>query len=410
MEEERSGDDRIYGGISCLVWFGVFLHFSPEEHSLGDFFLKNDLDFMHRALELAKLGEGRTRPNPLVGAVLVKDGTIVGEGYHQNYGGPHAEIHALHMAGSKAKGSTLYVTLEPCYHHGKTPPCCQAVVEAGIERVVCAVGDPNPLVAGKGISYLNEHGVDTSVGLAIQEATKLNEIFFHHITRKRPFVILKSAMSLDGKIATWSGNSKWISSEASRQHVHVIRNKVAAIVVGVGTVLKDDPTLTTRLVGKVGVNPVRIVMDSAGRTPLDARLFKTLEQAPVIIVTTRRIAPERLSAYEQLGATVVVLDTEIRTDMVRQLLTYLGERHIDSVLVEGGGTLVESFIQAHAVDKYIVYIAPLIIGGKHAPTPVEGVGIDKLSDAPRFERMVVSEIGGDVVIEAYPRQSEQEAV
>ena len=304
---------------------------------------------MHRALDLAKLGEGRTRPNPLVGAVLVKDGAIVGEGYHQQFGGPHAEIHALHMAGTAAKDSTLYVTLEPCSHHGKTPPCCQAVVEAGVKRVVCAVEDPNPLVAGRGISYLNEHGVETSVGHAMQEATKLNEIFFHYITRRRPFVILKSAMSLDGKIATWSGNSQWISSEESRQQVHSIRNRVAAIIVGVGTVLKDDPTLTTRLVGTVGVNPARIVMDST-------------------------------------------------------------DRQIDSLLVEGGGTLAESFLQAHAVDKYIVYIAPLVIGGKHAPTPVEGVGFDELSATPRFDRMVVSEIGGDVVIEAYPKQSEREVV
>lgn len=372
--------------------------------------MKNDLEFMHRALDLAKLGEGRTRPNPLVGAVLVKDGAIVGEGYHQQFGGPHAEIHALHMAGTAAKDSTLYVTLEPCSHHGKTPPCCQAVVEAGVKRVVCAVEDPNPLVAGRGISYLNEHGVETSVGHAMQEATKLNEIFFHYITRRRPFVILKSAMSLDGKIATWSGNSQWISSEESRQQVHSIRNRVAAIIVGVGTVLKDDPTLTTRLVGTVGVNPARIVMDSTGRTPLDARIFKTIEQAPVTIVTTRLIPPPRLCAYEQLGATVVVLDTDDRTEMVRQLLAYLGNRQIDSLLVEGGGTLAESFLQAHAVDKYIVYIAPLVIGGKHAPTPVEGVGFDELSATPRFDRMVVSEIGGDVVIEAYPKQSEREVV
>ena len=192
--------------------------------------------------------------------------------------------------------------------------------------------------------------------------------------------------------------------------MHSIRNRVAAIIVGVGTVLKDDPTLTTRLVGTVGVNPARIVMDSTGRTPLDARIFKTIEQAPVTIVTTRLIPPPRLCAYEQLGATVVVLDTDDRTEMVRQLLAYLGDRQIDSLLVEGGGTLAESFLQAHAVDKYIVYIAPLVIGGKHAPTPVEGVGFDELSATPRFDRMVVSEIGGDVVIEAYPKQSEREVV
>lgn len=369
--------------------------------------MQKEKNYMQRALQLAKLGEGKTRPNPLVGAVLVKDGKIVGEGYHRQYGGPHAEVHALHMAGEAAKGSTLYVTLEPCSHVGKTPPCCQAIVKSGVTRVVCAIEDPNPLVAGKGISYLTDHGVETSVGLLDLEATKLNEIFMHYITQKRPFVILKSAMSLDGKIATSTGDSRWISSPESREQVHEIRNRVSAIIVGVGTVLKDDPILTTRLKGREGCNPLRIVMDSTGRTPLDAQLLKTLEQAPVMIVTTEATQSSRVKDYEQAGAAVVVLKTADRVEMINELLSYLGERQIDSLLVEGGGTLAESFVQARAVDKFIVYIAPMIIGGRDAPTPVEGTGFKELSSALRFDRVVTKDSGGDVVVEAYPKQTEK---
>lgn len=365
---------------------------------------------MNYALQLAKLGEGKTRPNPLVGAVLVKNGQIVGEGYHKQYGGPHAESYAIEMAGEQAIGATLYVTLEPCSHFGKTPPCSHSIVFSGITRVVCAMQDPNPLVSGNGIAYLKEHGIDTSIGLLEQEALKLNEIFVHYITHNVPFVILKSAMSLDGKIATSSGESRWISSKHSREQVHEMRNKVSAIIVGVGTVLKDDPTLTTRLQGRDGTHPLRIVMDRTGRTPIDAQLFKTVEQSSLMIVTTKNIQPSKVTQYEQLGATVVVLNTNDRIEMVQELLSYLGQKGIDSILVEGGGTLAESFVQAKAVDKYIVYIAPMIIGGRNAPTPVEGEGCIDLSSAFKFAHVVHKESYGDILIEAYANTPTWEAI
>lgn len=358
--------------------------------------------YMQRALDLARLGIGKTRPNPLVGAVLVKDSKIVGEGYHHQFGGPHAEINALDMAKDAAKDSTLYVTLEPCSHHGKTPPCCQAIVKAGVKRVVCAIQDPNPLVAGKGFSYLESNGVEVSIGLLSDEASRQNEIFLHHIKTKKPFVILKTAMSLDGKIATRTGESRWISSPHSREQVHHLRNQVSAIVVGVDTVLKDDPILTTRLKEGNGINPLRIVLDSTGRTPLDARLFKTIDEAPLLIVSTNRIPPSRVQAYERAGAEVWIMDTGGRTEMIHRLLTHLGERQVDSLLVEGGGTVAGSFITANAIDKYIGFIAPLIIGGQHAPTPVAGSGFDELSAALRLTHVSVTDSGGDIRIEAYP--------
>jgi diaminohydroxyphosphoribosylaminopyrimidine deaminase/5-amino-6-(5-phosphoribosylamino)uracil reductase len=366
--------------------------------------------FMQRALDLARLGIGRTRPNPLVGAVLVKDNKIVGEGYHRQFGGPHAEINALDMAKDAAKDSTLYVTLEPCSHHGKTPPCCDAIVESGVKRVVCAIRDPNPLVAGKGIAYLKSKGVDVSVGILANEASELNEIFLHFIKTKKPFVILKTAMSLDGKIATRTGESRWISSPQSRQQVHQLRNQVAAVVVGVNTVLKDDPVLTTRLAEGKGINPLRIVLDTTGRTPLDARLFKSIDEAPLLIVSTNRISPSRVQAYERAGAEVWIMETTGHTEMIHRFLTDLGERQVDSLLVEGGGTVAESFVTANAVDKYIGYIAPMIIGGEQAPTPVEGSGFSRLSQALRFSHVATSDSGGDIRIVAYPNREIGEAL
>ena len=370
--------------------------------------MHEDIDYMHHALKLAALGSGRTRPNPLVGAVLVKDGKVVGEGYHEKFGGPHAEINALRSAGKEAEGATMYVTMEPCVHHGKTPPCTEALVAAKVGRVVCAIEDPNPLVAGKGIVYLESHGIPTTVGLLREEASRLNEIFTHHITLNRPYVILKSAMSLDGKIATSTGESRWISSEESRAHAHALRNRVSAIVVGVNTVLADDPMLTTRLALGEGVNPLRIVMDSEGRTPLDCKLFATIDEAPLTIVTTERAPQGKVDAYRTAGATVVVLDTPDSISMVRGMLSHISAQGIDSLLVEGGGTLAESFVKARAVDKYVVYIAPMVIGGKDAPTAIEGEGVLDLTDALRFPRVSTSMLGPDILIEAYSDTSGEE--
>jgi diaminohydroxyphosphoribosylaminopyrimidine deaminase/5-amino-6-(5-phosphoribosylamino)uracil reductase len=364
----------------------------------------NELQYMTRALELAELGRGATSPNPLVGAVLVKNGKIIAEGYHQKYGGPHAEIHALHAAGKEAEGSTLYVSLEPCSHYGKTPPCCEAIAEAKVQRVVCAISDPNPLVQGRGLAYLRERGIETSCGLLSEQARKQNEIFLHFITTGTPFVLLKTAMSLDGKIATSTGESRWISSVESRSYMHQIRNKYSAIMVGIGTVLADDPVLTTRIEGVDGHNPIRIVMDSKARTPINSRLFKTIGDAPVIIVTSEQASFTQEETLRSVGAEVLKIPGDDQGKRIRELLTILGKRGIDSLLVEGGGTLADSFIRTRAVQKYLVCIAPIVIGGKDALTPVEGNGISSLADAAQFSITKAERIGPDILIEAYPNR------
>ncbi|WP_422482001.1 bifunctional diaminohydroxyphosphoribosylaminopyrimidine deaminase/5-amino-6-(5-phosphoribosylamino)uracil reductase RibD [Pleomorphochaeta sp. DL1XJH-081] len=366
--------------------------------------MSNEEQFMSRALELAEMGRGYTSPNPLVGAVLVKNGKIISEGYHQRYGGPHAEIHALQAAGKEAEGSTLYVTLEPCSHHGKTPPCCEAIAAAKVQRVVCALPDPNPLVNGNGFAYLERQGIEVSCGLLAEQAQKQNEVFLHFISTKTPFVIIKTAMSLDGKIATKTGESRWITSKYSRTYVHRLRNTISAIMVGVGTVLKDNPLLTTRTEDGHPRNPVRVVMDSTGKTPLDAKLFQTINQAPLIIVATTAISSKKVESYRSAGAEVIVIAASDRLQQIKHTLEALAERGIDSLLVEGGGTLAESFVRANAVQKMLVFIAPTIIGGKDARTPVEGEGISKLAESSKFEIASVSTIGCDIMIEAYPRR------
>lgn len=360
---------------------------------------------MERALALAEKGGARTRPNPLVGAVLVKDGTIIAEGYHEEYGGPHAEVNVLRKAGKNAEGSTLYVTLEPCSHHGKTPPCCEAVIEAKVGRVVCAMTDPNPMVRGRGLSFLRQHGVETESGLLAREAEKLNEVFIHYITNSTPFVIFKTAMSLDGKIATSTGESRWISSAISRTFVHDLRSKVSAIMVGVSTILKDDPLLTTRLDDPFARNPVRVVMDSSGRTPLDSRLFSSIDEAPLIIMTTVRANSSIVEAYRKAKAEVIILKRTEREAMVVEALAELGRRGLDSLLLEGGGTLADSFMRAGAIHKYIAIVAPLVIGGADALTPVEGVGFGRLDTACHLERMKATPRGEDIIVEAYPRRT-----
>ncbi len=355
---------------------------------------------MKEALALAAQGAGWVNPNPMVGALVVRDGEIVGRGFHHRFGEAHAEVHALKEAGELSRGATLYVTLEPCSHHGKTPPCCEAVVEAGITRVVCPGGDPNPLVSGKGFAYLEAHGVKVETGLMQKEALSLNEIFFHFIQKKRPYVILKSAMSLDGKIATRTQESRWITSSETRTSVHLLRHSVMAIMVGVDTLIADDPLLTTRLEGKAGSHPIRIVMDSKGRTPLTAQVFQSLDLSPLIIVTTSAISPRRKDLYREAGAEVITLASKGRSEMIDELLPLLAERGIDSILVEGGSTLNESCVQSGCVDRYIACIAPMIIGGKDAPSPVGGTGFSRLSDVLRFREVEVTRIGDDTIITA----------
>lgn len=358
-----------------------------------------DADFMGKALELAKNALGRTSPNPLVGAVIVKDGRIVASGWHRKAGTPHAEIHALNMAGELAKGATLYVTLEPCAHYGRTGPCAKAVIEAGIRRVVIAMRDPNPLVAGKGIAMLEEAGVEVVCGVMETEARKLNEVFLKWISTKKPFVALKTAMTLDGKIATVAGKSQWITNEASRHLVHEWRDIYDGILVGIHTVLKDDPSLTTRLPDRKGRNPVRIIVDSRGRTPLDSRVVRD-GQAKTLIAVTSGAPRENLEALRAAGVEILVAGDGPQVDL-QELMGQLGERDICSLFVEGGAAVNFSFLREGLVDKVYAFVAPKIVGGREALTPVGGEGFAELSEAVELEGLSVESLSGDVLISGY---------
>ena len=355
-----------------------------------------DEDYMREALRLAENARGRTSPNPLVGAVIVRDGRVIAHGWHRQAGTPHAEVHALRMAGDLARGATLYVTLEPCSHYGRTGPCAKAVVEAGIKRVVIALRDPNPLVAGKGIELLEQAGLEVKCGVLAHEAEKLNEVFLKWIQTKLPFVVLKTAMSLDGKIATYTGDSQWITGEAARQRVHQYRDIYDGIMVGIGTVLADDPSLTTRLADSSGRNPVRIVADSQARTPLASRLL-TDGLARTIIAVTESAPQKRVEALRAAGADIMVAGKGETVDL-ELLMKKLGEQEICSVFVEGGGTLNFSLLKSGLVDKVHAFIAPKILGGIEAKTPVEGAGFAKLLEAVELEDLEMEKIGQDILL------------
>lgn len=360
-----------------------------------------DRYFMQQALSLAAKGEGYTSPNPMVGAVVVKDGQIVGQGYHQRAGTPHAEVHALRDAGELAQGATIYVTLEPCCHYGRTPPCTEAIKKAGIKRVVAAITDPNPLVAGKGLKLLEEAGLEVTSGVLADEATKLNEIFIKYVTSKQPFVVLKAAVSLDGKIATVTGESQWITGPESREFTHHLRHRYDGILVGVNTVLADNPSLTTRLPGGKGKNPVRIILDSKARTPVDANIIKYPQDTVTIIAATAAADPSRVAALRQAGAEVLLLPATDTGVDINQLLKELARRQITSLLVEGGAKVHASFIAARAVDKVYWFIAPILIGGEGAPGAIGGKGIEKLQQALRLKRTSIHHFGEDICIEGY---------
>lgn len=359
--------------------------------------------FMQRALDLARRAKGRTSPNPLVGAVIVKDGKVIGEGYHRKAGTPHAEVHALNAAGADAKGATLYVNLEPCCHWGRTPPCTEALIRAGVVQVYIADVDPNPRVAGKGVQQLQDAGIDVHVGICRQDASDLNEVHRKYIQTGKPFVILKTAMSLDGKIATTSGESQWITSEASRQRGHEVRDAVDAILVGRGTVTRDNPALTTRLQNRDGQDATRIVLDSHGRTPPEARIFNTESESGVIVAVTPGAPSENVDALEKAGAAVITVPAA-HGDRVcfRSLMEILGKREITSVLIEGGSEVNASALAAGIVDKVMCFIAPKLIGGQDAPGPIGGVGIRSLTDAAHLRRVSVTPIAEhDFLIEGY---------
>ena len=361
----------------------------------------NELDesYMREALRIAEYARGRTSPNPLVGAVIVRDGTIVASGWHRATGEPHAEIHALRMAGELARGATLYVTLEPCAHHGRTGPCAEAVIAAGLARVVVALSDPNPLVAGRGIHLLTAAGIEVTTGVCEDEARRQNEIFLKWVTTKRPFVTLKTAMTLDGKIASHTGASRWITGAAARARVHAYRNEYDAILVGIGTVLADDPSLTTRLEHGTGKNPLRIVLDSEARTPLDAKLVAD-GAAPTIIVVSERADHRRVNLLRACGAEVVTLGTQ-RVD-IAALLDYLGAREITSLFVEGGAAVNWSLLAGGSVDKVHAFIAPMLMGGETAKTPIGGTGFDSPQTALHLHDMTVEQLGTDILVTGYP--------
>jgi len=362
-----------------------------------------DADYMREALRVAAHARGRTSPNPLVGAVIVKDGRIVGEGWHRKAGTPHAEVHALAMAGELARGATLYVTLEPCAHYGRTGPCAKAVAEAGVKRAVIAMSDPNPLVAGKGIEMLRQAGVEVEVGLMAREAARLNEVFLLWIERQRPFVLLKAAMSLDGKIATAAGDSRWISGEKSRARVHLWRDEYDGIMAGIGTVLADNPSLTARLPDGTGRNPVRIIVDSQARTPPEAKVVQD-GLARTIIVVTERAPAERVSALAEAGAEILRAGRGPQVDLAL-LMQELARQEITSVLVEGGGTLNYSLLEAGLVDKVAMFVAPKLLGGHSAKTPVEGTGFQRLSEAAELTELTAESLEGDMLLTGYVKNA-----
>ena len=356
---------------------------------------------MERALALASKARGRTSPNPLVGAVIVRDGEIVGEGYHQRAGEAHAEIHALNQAKELAAGATMYVTLEPCCHWGRTPPCTESVIRAKLTNIFVAMKDPNPQVAGNGIRQLEEAGIRVQVGLCEAKSQQLNEVFIKYITTQCPFVILKSAISLDGKIAAASGESQWITSEASRLKGHELRAQVDAILVGIGTVLQDNPSLTTRLPEETNQDPIRIVVDSHGRTPLDAKVFNPASNATTLIAVTGNAPSEKIKALKSVGAEVLTIEEKEGRVCLRGLMQKLGQKEITSVLIEGGGEINAAALQTGIVDKLMFFIAPKLIGGKDAPGPIGGAGVARLAEAFELRDVKTTQVGVDFLIEGY---------
>ncbi|MBI4745258.1 MAG: bifunctional diaminohydroxyphosphoribosylaminopyrimidine deaminase/5-amino-6-(5-phosphoribosylamino)uracil reductase RibD [Deltaproteobacteria bacterium] len=352
--------------------------------------------YMKLALSLAKKGMEGASPNPMVGAVVVKNGKVVGQGYHKMHGGAHAEVNALHDAGRAAKGGTLYLNLEPCCHFGKTPPCTDTVIKAGIKRVVAGMTDPNPKVSGKGFDILRKAGIEVDTGALEAECRKLNEGFIKRVTKGRPFVILKVAASLDGKTATRHRESKWITSEASRLHVHKLRKQVDAIMTGIGTILADDPLLTPR-VGKVKRLPLRVVVDSSLRVPPSAKIVGV----NTLFATTGRASVEKAEFLESRGSKVEIFKS--RNDRVDMSLVmhYLGKKGINSMMIEAGPELSASLLSEGLVDKVVFFYAPGIIGGIDAPGMVGGSGIDKLAEAIPIKEIVVKRRGEDIMIEGY---------
>ena len=373
-----------------------------------------DQEYMLRAIQLAKKGEGWTNPNPMVGAVIVKDGRIIGEGYHKKCGELHAERNAIASLTESAEGATIYVTLEPCCHYGKTPPCTEAIIEQKIKKVVIGSRDPNPKVAGKGAQILRESGITVVQDFMREECDRLNPVFFHYITTKTPYVVMKYAMTLDGKIATKTGASKWITGEPARREVQHMRHRYMGIMAGIGTVLADDPMLNVRVEG--WKSPVRIVCDSSLRIPLDSQIVRSAKEYRTIVAYAGREENEEITEkitkkIEQLHAkgvdTICCPDEKGQIDL-KKLMTYLGNEGIDSILLEGGGTLNDSALRAGIVKEVHCFIAPKLFGGKNSKTPVEGIGIGLPSEALKLKCTDICRIGEDIRIICQVCEKEQE--
>ena len=356
-----------------------------------------DQQYMRLAIQLAEKGCGKVSPNPMVGAVIVKDGKIIGQGYHEKYGEYHAERNALMNCTESPEGATVYVTLEPCCHHGKTPPCTDALIEAKVSKVVVGSFDPNPVVSGRGIEILRRNGIEVITDCLKKECDSLNEIFMHYITTNMPFVALKYAMSADGKIACHTGESRWITGVSARKHAHSLRNRYSAIMVGVGTVLEDDPLLTCRMVE--GRNPLRVICDTNLRTPLTSQIVQTAAEVPTIIATCC-IDGAKYRPYEEMGCQVWQLPLDDGHVDLTALMLRLGENKIDSVLIEGGGELNWSAIKNRLVQKTYVYMAPKLIGGTNAKAPVGGEGFAYPHQALNLVNGKITRLGPDFLIES----------
>jgi len=361
----------------------------------------NDAQHLARAVELAGNGLGRVHPNPLVGAVVVRDGVVLGEGWHDTYGGPHAEINAINACGGDTEGATLYVSLEPCCHHGKTPPCTSAIVEAGIARVVVAADDPAEHASGRGLGMLRDEGIEVQMaeGGVARRARLLNQGHRKHARTGRPFVLFKSAMSLDGKVATATGDSKWISGELSRERAHRWRSQVDAVVVGIGTALADDPRLTARVEG-VHRQPRRVVFDSLARLPLDSQLVAEAADVPLTVIVSRAAPRAATDALHNAGADVLLATGQHEPARIVSALEGLGQRGIKSILLEGGPHLAGAFLDAGEIDELRLFMAPVLLGSRNARDPLEGVGAERIGEAVRAHELECERVGEDVLLTA----------
>ena len=359
---------------------------------------QEDIEYMRRAIELAERGVGFTNPNPMVGAVIVKGGKVIGEGWHERCGEWHAERNAFRNCTVPAEGATMYVTLEPCCHYGKTPPCTEAIIEHGIARVVVGMEDPNPLVAGKGIALLREAGIEVVCGVEEEALREQNRVFLKYISTKLPWVAMKTAMTLDGKIATRTGDSKWITGAEARAYVPELRHRFMAILVGIGTAVADDPLLNCRIEGRGVRQPIRVVVDSNARLSLDSQLVKTAGEYRTIVAHTCFAPEERVKALREIGVEMLLCKEKEGLVDVRNLLELLGQSGIDSILLEGGGSLNYTFLSEGLADELYAFIAPKIVGGMNAKTPVEGAGMEKMADAINLELENVLNIGHDVLL------------